>query len=114
MDVVLILNDGPSAGGRSDTAFRLAMALLRAEDAAVRVFLVGDAVQCAAGVRTTAAGGLGDAVTTLISAGGVVAVSDAAMREQALAPGDLVIGAEPTAFATLAAWCLASDRILVF
>jgi sulfur relay (sulfurtransferase) complex TusBCD TusD component (DsrE family) len=31
-----------------------------------------------------------------------------------MTPSDLVMGTEATAISTLAAWCLAADRLLVF
>ena len=115
MDVLLVLNDGLSAGGRSESALQLAVALLRAEDATVRVFLLNDAVRWAAvqdadGTQES----LADAISTVINAGGIVAVSDVGMSAHGITPSDLVMGTEATAISTLAAWCLAADRLLVF
>lgn len=44
---LLIINDGPYGNERPYNALRIAMNLLKREDAKVRVFLVGDGVQCA-------------------------------------------------------------------
>jgi uncharacterized protein involved in oxidation of intracellular sulfur len=44
---LFILNDGPYGSERPYNALRHAMELSKDPDAAVRVFLVGDAVQCA-------------------------------------------------------------------
>jgi uncharacterized protein involved in oxidation of intracellular sulfur len=50
---LLIINDGPYGSERPYNAFRLGMALAKREDAAVRVFLIGDGVSCArAGQKT--------------------------------------------------------------
>lgn len=115
MDLLVILNDGPSPEGRSESALQLASALLRAEDAVVRVFLLHDAVSWAAtGTPASNDPQLATAVSTLIHAGGVVAVADEGMREHGMSVGDLVIGAEPAGLSTLAAWCLGADRVLVF
>jgi sulfur relay (sulfurtransferase) complex TusBCD TusD component (DsrE family) len=114
VDVLLVLNDGRSTGGRSEAALELAIALLRAEEATVRVFLLNDAVQWAAGDAHGRSDVASDPVASVVSAGGVVAVSDVGMSDHGLSPGDLVIGTEPTALSTLAAWCLTSDRLLVF
>lgn len=115
MDVLLVLNDGLSAGGRSESALQLAVALLRAEDATVRVFLLNDAVRWAAAGDPDAHGqGLANAIPTVVSAGGMVAVSDLGMNAHGMTQRDLVMGAESTAISTLAAWCLTADRLMVF
>ena len=93
----------------------VAGALLRAEDANVRLFLLGEAVSWAA---APAPGGAAPESTSpicaLINGGCVVAVSDSGMRDRGLGTDDLVIGAEPASASTLAAWCLESERLLVF
>jgi uncharacterized protein involved in oxidation of intracellular sulfur len=115
MNVLVILNDPPASSGRSDDGLRLAAALLRAEDANVRVFLLRDAVSWAvAAPRDAAAPHPVNPVSALINAGCIVAVSDTGMRDRDIAPADLVIGAESATTATLASWCLESERLLVF
>ena len=115
MDLLLILNDGPSPEGRSERALQLASALLRAEDAVVRVFLLHDAVSWAAArTRTATDPEMATIVSTLIHAGALVAAADEGMREHEMSAADLVIGAEPAGLSTLAAWCLEADRVLVF
>lgn len=44
---LLIINDGPYGNERPYNALRLAMNLAKREEAHVRVFLMGDGVQCA-------------------------------------------------------------------
>jgi len=115
MDVLLVLTDGLSPGGRSASAIQLALALLRAEGATVRVFLLNDAVRWAAARSSaTPREGPADAISIVVNAGGTVAVSDAGMSDHGMTAGDLVIGTEPTTLSTLAAWCLAADRLMVF
>ena len=115
MNVLLILNDPPATPGRSDNGLGVAAALLRAEDADVRLFLLGDAVSWAAApTRGGAAKASVNPVSALINGGCVVAVSDTGMRDRGLATDDLVIGAEPASASTLAAWCLEAERLLVF
>ena len=115
MNVLLIVNDPPGTSRRSDDGLRVAAALLRADDADVRVFLLGDAVAWAAtplpGATPPHAA---SQVSALINAGCVVAVSDTGLRDRGIAPGDLVIGAESATTSTLAAWVLESERLLVF
>jgi len=116
MNVLLILNDPPTTPGRSDNGLGVAAALLRTEDANVRLFLLGDAVSWAA--APTPSGGATPApvspICGLINGGCVVAVSETGMRDRGLATDDLVMGAEPASASTLAAWCLESERLLVF
>lgn len=52
-DCLLIINDSPYGNERPYNALRLALNLGKRPDASVRVFLIGDAVQCAvAGQKT--------------------------------------------------------------
>jgi uncharacterized protein involved in oxidation of intracellular sulfur len=53
---LVVLNDGPYGNERSYNALRLAMNLAKRPDASVRVFLVGDAVQCAVSGQETPQG----------------------------------------------------------
>ena len=45
--VLFIVNDGPYGNERPYNAFRLAMSLAKRADVRLRVFLLGDGVQCA-------------------------------------------------------------------
>lgn len=47
MKFLVIINDGPYGNERPYNALRLAMNLVKRETAQVRVFLMGDGVQCA-------------------------------------------------------------------
>ncbi len=115
MNVLLILNDPPGLAVRSSNGLRLAQTLLHSGDASVHLFFLGDAVRWA---EAAAPGGDGDGpghlVSLVINAGGIVAVSASDMRDRGIVSGDLVIGAEPAELATLAAWCLQSERQFVF
>jgi len=53
---LVVLNDGPYGNERSYNALRLAMDLAKRPDASVRVFLTGDAVQCAVSGQETPQG----------------------------------------------------------
>jgi len=115
MNILLILNEPPASSGRSDNGLSVAAALVRTDDADVRIFLLGDAVSWGATrCGTATASSPVNPVSALINAGCIVGVSEAAMRDQGIAPADLVIGAEAASTATLAAWCLEAERLLVF
>jgi uncharacterized protein involved in oxidation of intracellular sulfur len=47
MKYLLIINDGPYGNERAYNALRLSMNVAKREDTSVRVFLMGDGVQCA-------------------------------------------------------------------
>jgi uncharacterized protein involved in oxidation of intracellular sulfur len=56
MNYLFIINDGPYGNERLYNALRLALNLVRREGAQVRVFLMGDGVQCAVSRQTTPEG----------------------------------------------------------
>jgi uncharacterized protein involved in oxidation of intracellular sulfur len=53
---LFILNEGPYGNERAYNALRLAMNLVRRGTSHVRVFLLGDGVQCAVGKQETPQG----------------------------------------------------------
>ncbi len=53
MKYLFIINDGPYGNERPYNALRLALNLQKREGTAVRVFLVGDGVQCAVACQAT-------------------------------------------------------------
>ncbi len=50
---LFIINDGPYGNERPYNALRLAMNMVKKPEASVRVFLVGDGVQCAIAEQET-------------------------------------------------------------
>ena len=56
MNYLFIINDGPYGSERPYNALRLALNLAKREDVHVRVFLMGDGVQCAAAHQVTPEG----------------------------------------------------------
>ena len=56
MNLLIIINDGPYGNERSYNALRLAMNLAKRELMHVRIFLMGDGVQCAAKGQETPQG----------------------------------------------------------
>jgi uncharacterized protein involved in oxidation of intracellular sulfur len=55
-EYLIVINDGPYGNEKPYNAFRLALSLLKLPDAVVRVFLLGDAVQCASKGQETPQG----------------------------------------------------------
>jgi len=56
MNFLLIINDGPYGNERPYNALRLALNLVKREAVQVRIFLMGDGVQCAVARQTTPEG----------------------------------------------------------
>jgi uncharacterized protein involved in oxidation of intracellular sulfur len=56
MNYLFIINDGPYGNERPYNALRLALNLIKREGLHVRVFLMGDGVQCAVAKQTTPEG----------------------------------------------------------
>ncbi len=53
MNTLFVINDGPYGSERPYNALRQAMNLAKREGTRVRVFLMGDGVQCAVAKQTT-------------------------------------------------------------
>ncbi|MEA3337342.1 MAG: DsrE family protein [Chloroflexota bacterium] len=51
--VLFIINDGPYGNERAYNGLRLALNLIKRPQVAVRIFLIGDGVQCARKGQTT-------------------------------------------------------------
>lgn len=56
MNYLFIINDGPYGSERPYNALRLALNLIKREGVHIRVFLMGDGVQCAVAKQTTPEG----------------------------------------------------------
>jgi len=52
----MIVNDGPYGSERAYNALRLALSLIKQSEITVRIFLIGDGVQCAASGQDTPQG----------------------------------------------------------
>jgi uncharacterized protein involved in oxidation of intracellular sulfur len=53
MNYLFIINDGPYGSERPYNALRLALNLVKRESVRIRIFLMGDGVQCAVARQTT-------------------------------------------------------------
>jgi uncharacterized protein involved in oxidation of intracellular sulfur len=110
-----VLNDPPYGTERSYNGLRLALALGKRSEA-VRVFLLGDAVGCAAAGQRTPEGhySLGLMVEAVARRGGAVGCCGTCLDARGLAEDHLVHGARRSTMDELAGWTLDSERVLVF
>lgn len=113
---LFILNDGPYDTERSYNALRLAQQLVKDEAAAVRIFLIGGAVLCAAKGQSTPDGfyKLDRMLHTCITHGAQVGVCGTCIDARALSEAHLIAGAQRSTMAELSDWTLWADRSLVF
>ncbi len=113
MNTLFILNDAPYGTERSYNALRLARALAKTGEQAVRVFLMGDAVACAKAGQKVPEGyyNAGDMVRVL---GAEVGLCGTCMDARGLGDDDLVEGARRSTLKALAEWTAQADKVLVF
>jgi uncharacterized protein involved in oxidation of intracellular sulfur len=116
MKVLLLLNDPPYGTERSYNALRLAAALGKAGDHAVRLFLLGDAAACAKAGHSVPQGtaNLNRMLTVVLQHRGEVGVCGSCMDARGISDGELVSGTRRSSMEELAAWTAWADRVLVF
>ena len=113
---LFILNDPPYGTERSYNGLRLAGALARRDDEAVRVFLMGDAVACAKGRQRTPNGYYNIERMLKIAGrgGGEIGVCGTCMDARGITDEELSEGARRSTLEELTDWVLWADRTLVF
>jgi len=116
VNALLVLNDPPYGTERSYNGLRLALALVRADDARVQVFLLGDAVACGKAGQKTPDGcyNVSRMLSGLISSGAEVRACSSCLDARGISEAELVMGIERAAMVALAEWTAAADRVLVF
>jgi uncharacterized protein involved in oxidation of intracellular sulfur len=114
--VLLILNDPPYGTERSYNGMRLATALAKREDAEVRVFLIGDAVACAAAGQKLPNGyyHLERMIESVARRGVEVGCCGSCMDARGLTEDRLAGGARRSSMEVLAGWTLWADEVLSF
>jgi uncharacterized protein involved in oxidation of intracellular sulfur len=116
MNVLLILNDGPYGTERSYNGLRLALSLARADDTAVRVFLMADAVACAKPGQTTPEGyyNIGRMLKGLTGRGVEIGACGSCMDARGYTDADLAEGVCRSSMAQLTQWTLEADKVVSF
>lgn len=113
---LFILNDPPYGTERSYNGLRLARSLLKAGDAEVKLFLIGDGAACAKAGQKVPQGyyNLGDMLGMIERAGGAIGVCGSCIDARGISETDMVKGASRSSMDELAAWTQWSDKVLVF
>ncbi len=116
MKTLFILNDSPYGSERSYNGLRLAMSLLKRESEQVRVFLMGDAVTCAARGQTTPDGyyNVERMVRAIAQRDGTVGCCGSCSDARGLTDEVRVDGAHRSSMDELTDWTLWADRVVTF
>jgi uncharacterized protein involved in oxidation of intracellular sulfur len=116
MKVLIICNDPPYGTERSWNGLRLAGALSKRDGTEVKVFLLGDAVGCAASGQKVPDGyyHLDRMLETAIHHGAEVGCCGTCMDARALADDWLIKGAHRSTLDELTDWTLWADKVVTF
>lgn len=116
MRALLILNDPAYGTERSYNGLRLAGALARQGDTAVRVFLMGDAVGCAMANQKVPNGyyHLDRMIESVARHGADVACCGTCLDARGIDDAHLTPAARRSTLEELAAWTAWADRVITF
>lgn len=117
MNVLFIINDPPYGTEKAYNALRLAAALQKEHaDVHLRVFLMADAVTCAASGQTTPNGyyNIGRMLRLVGAKGGEVALCGTCMDARGLEEAACLEGARKSTMNELAKWTFEADKVLIF
>jgi uncharacterized protein involved in oxidation of intracellular sulfur len=115
MHYLFIINDGPYGNERPYNALRLALNLVKRQEAEIRVFLMGDGVQCAVTRQTTPEGYYNiERMIKSIARRGEVATWGTCAQARGLEPGVYIEGVKAGNMELLGDWSVDAEHILVF
>jgi uncharacterized protein involved in oxidation of intracellular sulfur len=116
MNVLLILNDPPYGTERSYNGLRLAGSLAKRDGVDVRVFLMGDAVGCAATGQKVPDGyyHLDRMITSAVGHGARVGCCGTCLDARGIGADHLIEGASPSTLDELTDWTLWANQVVTF
>lgn len=116
MNILLILNDPPYGTERSYNGFRLAGSLAKREGTEVRVFLMGDAVGCAAANQKVPDGyyHLDRMLGSAARHGAEVGCCGTCLDARGMEDDHLTKGARRSTLDELTDWTLWADEVITF
>ena len=116
VNTLFIINDPPYGSERSYNGLRLAAAIAKREDEAVRIFLMADAVGCAVAGQVLPDGyyHLDRLLSSAIRRGAEVGLCGTCMDARAVAEEKLVEGARRSSLEELTDWTLWADKVVSF
>jgi uncharacterized protein involved in oxidation of intracellular sulfur len=117
MNVLFVINDAPYGSERAYNALRLAMTLQKEQaPSALRVFLMADAVGCAAAGQATPQGyySVERMLRSVLLKGGEVSLCGTCADARGLKEDVWIEGAQRGSMSQLAQWTAEADRVLTF
>jgi uncharacterized protein involved in oxidation of intracellular sulfur len=116
MQVLIILNDPPYGTERSYNGLRLAGALAKRENGAVRVFLLGDSVGCAIADQKIPDGyyHLDRMIESIARHGGEIGCCGTCLDARGVPESMLTKGARRASLDELADWTTSADKVITF
>ena len=116
MNTLLILNDPPYGTERSYNGLRLAGALAKRDDSEVRVFMMGDAVGCAAANQKVPDGyyHLDRMIASATRHGAEVGCCGTCLDARGIEDDHLTAGARRSTLDELADWTVWADKVITF
>jgi uncharacterized protein involved in oxidation of intracellular sulfur len=116
MKTLFLLNDAPYGTERSYNGLRLAGSLSKAEGEEVKVFLIGDAANCAKAGQKVAEGfyNIQVMLSRVIRNRGEVGVCATCMDARGITDSELVEGTHRSTLAELTTWTQWADKVIVF
>ena len=116
MKTLFILNDAPYGSERTYNGLRLAGAVAKQADSAVRVFLIGDGASASHRNQKVPQGfyNVEVMIGNVIRSGGEVGVCGTCMDARGMSDSDLAERTHRSTLAELAEWTAWADKVLVF
>ena len=116
MNYLFVINDSPYGNERPYNALRLALKLVKRDGVQVRVFLMGDGVQCAAVRQSTPDGyyNIERMLKSVISKGGQVKACGTCSEARGIKGLTLIEGVEISTMSQLTLWTVESDKVITF
>jgi uncharacterized protein involved in oxidation of intracellular sulfur len=116
MKTLFILNDAPYGSERTYNGLRLAGAVAKQADSAVRVFLIGDGASASHRNQKVPQGfyNVEVMIGNVIRSGGEVGVCGTCMDARGMSDNDIADGTHRSTLAELAEWTAWADKVLVF
>lgn len=112
---LFIINDAPYGNERPYNALRLALNLVKRPECAVRVFLMGDGVNCAIASQKPPKGYYNvENMLKSVARRGEVSTCGTCIETRGLDPDQFIEGVQEGKMDIVGEWTMAADKVLVF
>jgi uncharacterized protein involved in oxidation of intracellular sulfur len=116
MKILFVLNEAPYGNERTYNALRLAGSLARQNDTQLKVFLIGDAVNCAKAGQKVPQGfyNVQLMLTAVLRHAGTIGACGSCLDARGIRDQELIEGAKRSSMEELTAWTLEADKVISF